>query len=168
MDIDQKTIGSYVYYISLGICRIIETVIMDDNSEYVVLMSINERNPLKVYVPLNNEAQLAKICTPLTKDDVLKVIKAKYPTIEWNNNKRERQETFNAILHSNNFIDIIALIKCLSKKSEQLKNEKKRLSTFDSEILQKALYLLDETIAFALNIPLQEAKNLFNEKVMQS
>lgn len=166
MSFDKSAVGSYVYYLSLGICRIIETVKMEDNSEYVVLMSINQRNPLKVYVPLSNENQLAKICKPLNKDEVNELMKKNYSKIEWNNNKRERQEKFNSIIHSYNFKDIIGLIKCISLKNEQLKKEKKHLSSFDSELMQKALYIIGETISFALDIPISDANQIFKEKVM--
>lgn len=165
---EEIKMGSYVYYVSLGICQVLETVTMgedESSKDYLTLQSINPKNSVKVFVPLDNPSQLSNILSTLSQDQILNAIKAKPKIIEWNANKRERQELFTSCLHSHNIMDIINLIVCLTKKSHELRLEKKHLSSSDGEILQKASYIVKEAVSFAFKIPLDEAYTFIIENV---
>lgn len=164
MEEQNYNIGEYVYYVALGICKVTDFVNMS-GEDFIVLVSVNEKNPLKIFVPLSNQDQLANINEPLTKDDINKVLNATYKDIEWNTNKRERQEQFMQILHGTNFVDIISLIICLDKRNKQLHEEKKRLSTFDGEIFKKACRLCEESIAYAFDMDDESANKYFLDHV---
>lgn len=117
---EEIKIGSYVYYVSLGICQVLEIVNMGFNNEqkeYLILQAINPKNAIKVFIPIDNPLQMNNILNPLNKEEILTAIKTKPKEISWNTNKRERQELFMACLKSHNILDIINLIFCLNKKS---------------------------------------------------
>ena len=54
-------IGKHVFYNSVGICLVADKIVMDDN-EYFVLKTIDIKNESTLYIPLNNEQLLDKIC----------------------------------------------------------------------------------------------------------
>ena len=157
---EEIKIGSYVYYVSLGICQVLEIVNMGFNNEqkeYLILQAINPKNAIKVFIPIDNPLQMNNILNPLNKEEILTSIKTKPKEISWNTNKRERQELFMSCLKSHNILDIINLIFCLNKKSSELRLEKKHLSTTDNEILLKAKHIINEAVSFAYNYNYDQA-----------
>ena len=153
-------IGNHVFYVSVGLCEIIEKTNVD-GQDYFVLTTLDKKNDTTIYVPTNNEEQLERICEIASKDILLHAIdNAKNGVIEWNENRRERQEQFLSILRSNDYIKILMMIKCLFTRSNILKVENKRLSTCDNDILMKAKFIIQQLVAYAFNVNHEDAESM--------
>lgn len=151
-------IGKHVFYNSVGICLVTDKIVMDDN-EYFVLKTIDIKNESTLYIPLNNEQLLDKICDITTKNHIQKCIDdSKALTMPWNENRRERQEQFNNILKTDDYLKILVMIKCLCSRNDELKKDNKRLSTCDNDVLLKARFIIEQLYAFVHNIDILAAK----------
>ena len=158
MKLENIKVGTYVYFTSVGICEVkaIENV---NGNDCFVLETIDERNACKLFVPISNQEMTNKIHHVLTKDEIERILNdSQYNFIDWNQNRKERTEQFSSILRSYDFVNILAMVRCLLIKSKELREEKKRLSTFDSDILAKAQSLIDEMLSFSLKIPKREVR----------
>ncbi len=165
MNINKIKPGVYVYYVSVGICEVkaVENV---NGQEHYVLETINEKDSCKLFIPTNNEVMVGRIHHILTKEEIDAVLNDyKEDLVVWNSNRKERTEQFTSIIRSYDFVQILGMVRCLYVKSNELKNEKKRLSTFDSDILKKAQNIIDEMLSFSLKIPRQEVGDYIRSSI---
>lgn len=163
MKAHEIKVGDHVFYMSVGICVVKDKTCVSDR-EYFVLETLDNRNDTTMYIPLDIEDQLAKLVPIASKEEVAKVIKkAKKLSINWNENRRERQEKFLSILRDNNLVDILVMIKCLNERNNALKNEKKRLSTCDNDILVKAKTIMEQLVAYTHNIDELTAREVLKD-----
>lgn len=153
-------VGKHVFYVGVGLCEIRERTTVDGR-DYFVLTTLDKKNDTTIYVPIDCSDQLDRVYPIASKEMLLDAIKnAKDLNIDWNDNRRERQERFLSILRSNDFANILIMIKCLFARSLLLKNDNKRLSTCDNDILLKAKFIIEQLISYTFSISFLEAQQM--------
>lgn len=159
-------IGEYVVYCGIEICRLLryETrVIGNTEREYCVLEPL-ENNKSSYFVPVDlKDEKLRKL---LSKEEVLSLINEMSSAQgEWSNNMTERKNMYSKILHSNNYHDLIKLLKTIHDEEIKRQAEGKHLPSIDEKALKSAKQLLHREFSLVLNIPLDEVPNFIEQKL---
>lgn len=147
-------VDEYVKTKSSGVCKIVDMLKIDQNSEeatdYFILSPVYQNN-MTIKIPVNNANALMRPL--LTKDEVLSLIAAmpeKEP-LQLNDNK-ERSNTFKAALKSRNNEDLITIVKTLYQEKQAKTALNKKLTKADEDIMNIAEKQLNEEFALALHI----------------
>ena len=158
MENTSLDIGRHIFYRGVGICEIVNKTTVDDRL-YFVLSTLDGRSDTTLYVPSDCKDQMDKICQIASKEQLQTAINdAKEIDYNWNDNRRERQEKFSAILRSDDFTNMLRMIRCLCLRNTLLKNENKRLSTCDNDILLKAKFIINQLLCYTHSISVSEAE----------
>lgn len=165
MSLTNIQIGKNVFYASVGICLVSDKIEMDGN-EYFVLQTLDKKNESTIYIPLNNEKLINNVCDIVSEEEIFSFMdESKKHSMDWIENRRERQETFLNILRTNDFVKILLMIKCLYLKNDLLKKDNKRLSTCDNDILLKARFIIEQIVSYVLNVDAIKAKEIFEQRI---
>ncbi len=163
MDITETSfsIGDYVIYRNAGVCRIdcIENKTFDDvkYEDYFRLVPIGNESA-SYYVPLSMAS--VRIRKPLTKEEIDVAIKSGCSEeITLTRDSRERKSTIDAILKSNDYSKIIALIKTIYDYTVSCRNSGKKVLVSDENALRNAENLLYPEFSFVLGIEENEVKD---------
>ncbi len=159
-------IGEYVVYCGIEICKLLrfEKMTMGNTErEYCVLAPI-ENNKSSYFVPVDlKDEKLRKL---LTKDEVLSLIdEMSSAQGEWSNNMTERKNMYSKILHSNNYHDLIKLLKSIHDEALKRQSEGKHLPSIDEKALKSAEQLLHHEFSIVLGIPLNEIPDFIEQRV---
>ena len=151
--------GSYVIFGSNGVCRVTdirsETMYRKVRT-YYVLESVNDPGAT-IYVPVDNEALLARMRKIPDREEILKMLDAlKDEIISWEPDNRLRAEQFNGILDRCDLWELLALIRTIREKRRRLAAENKKLGSSDDNALKRAEKIINGEFGFALSIPPEE------------
>ncbi len=149
------SIDTFVVYGKTGVCKIVERKLMDISKppkEYYVLSPVADPRSA-VYVPCDNEALVSKLRPLLTKEEIDDCLtQAGGMSLDWPEDKAERQLVFRELMGENNPVQLLRLIRCLYVKRQEKQTAGKRLSSADEALLQDAIRLLEEEFAFSLGV----------------
>ena len=147
--------GEMVSYSTTGLCEITDVTSISEKgikTEYYVLQPIYQKTS-KIYVPVNNETLVAKMRSVITKKEVDDIIlKAKDDPMEWIENDIKRNEVFKEIYGTGDLSLIIKMIGCIYIHGKELAQSKRRLRAADSIYFQNAEQLVNNELAYVLNI----------------
>jgi len=153
-------INDYVIY-KREVCIIKET--KDIRTQEYYILENKEDPSLKVSVPVSQEAQLLR---PLTSISVINETLDNIPNIkELDVNERNLEEQYRLLLQSSSLEDLVRIIKTTYIRNQIRLNKKKKMSDKDvhyQEIAEKYLY---NEIAYSMNIPYEDAKNIVMERL---
>ena len=150
-------IGDLVAYGINGICTIENIEMMSmvtDMPEmpYYVLKPENSDSST-VYIPVGNDKLVSKMRRVMTRDEIREmVVDSKDKEIEWDNDRRYRNEQFHSILADGVHQEMILMIDCIHKRKEKLTETGKKLPATDSNILKQAEKLVVEEFSHVLDI----------------
>lgn len=151
-------IGDYIIYGSSGIC-LIEDIrpfsfsLTDEPSEHYVLKPQNSKNSV-LYVPTDNELLKKKMRAVLTKEEIDGILlNVRHEELEWVEDRKQRSADFKEIIASGNQKRLILLIRCIYLRDKVVRENGKKLSASDSDVLSTAERMVREEFAFALDIP---------------
>lgn len=151
------TQGTFLVYDTYGICQIKSVKRMSFTKSapaqtYYVLSPLN--SPASTfYVPTENEALCSKLRPPMSEAQIKKLLEeSKDVSVDWIDNRQNRNENFHRILDEGITSELLALIKCLYSRKQKLSNEGKKLSGTDEGFFNSAEKLLKEEFAFSLGI----------------
>jgi CarD family transcriptional regulator len=159
-------VHDYVMYGAMGVCQVEAIVNGDrsnDQSKYYILHPVDSSN-LTIKTPVNNPKVIMR---PLhTKEEVLSLI-ATIPEQEplTIKDKKERSESFKAVLRSGNSKELIKVIKTLHLEKKAKSAVNKKLLKSDEEIMNSAEKQLHEEFAIALNISPDEVSPFINNYI---
>lgn len=147
-------VNDYIMYGTTGVCKIVEIkkekFLGRQEVEYYVLEPVYSKNTI-IKIPVNNTT--IKMREVVSKEDLEELINV-IPKIEteWINDDKSRNEHFKTMLKSGDCEDLVTLIRTIYLNKKDRKSLGKKLYKADDEIMQAAEKLLNEEIAFVLDI----------------
>ncbi len=150
-------VGTDVVYDVYGVCCVKEIKSMSfvagkKEEQYYVLTPVNGSTST-YYVPATNEKALSKLRYPLTVQQINDILdESRECSFLWTENRQRRTEEYRNILDGGISPRLIALIRCLYEKKEELSEKGKSLAATEEVTLSGAEKLLGEEFAYTLNI----------------
>ncbi|MDO4344647.1 MAG: CarD family transcriptional regulator [Eubacteriales bacterium] len=150
--------GGYVVYGSAGVCYIEDIRNMRFPSErgercYYILRPVRNASST-LYVPVDNEKLREKMRHVLTKEEIDAILEEnRDKEIQWQSDKKKREEEFRKILKERNQKEMLLLVSCIYLKKRELISAGKKLNYTDEGILQEAERCIDDEFSFALRLP---------------
>ena len=161
-------LGETVLYGTEGVCKVAEVCKMKvghKKEEYYVLKPVH-REGATVFVPVNNEALLAKIRPLLTKDEIDEMIDGiNREERSWTEDAAERKAEFQGILTGGDRRELLGMIRLLYLRREMLQEKGKRLRTNDEQMLRDAEKLLNDEFALVLGISQREVPEYIRARI---
>ncbi len=151
-------IGSAVVYDVYGVCTVKDVRPMSffsgqKKENYYVLVPHNN-STATYYVPVDKDRTGKKLRTPLTEKEIRELlVKAKGCECSWIENRQQRSERYRQITDKGISPDLLALIRCLYERKEELNKKGKTLSATDEAVFACAGRLVNEEFAYSLKIP---------------
>lgn len=144
-----------VFYHNNGICEIIDICdksIANQTKTYYVLKPLHDNRAI-IYVPCDNQQLVMQMKKILSKKEVEDII-SKLPSQAsvWVEDRHQRKEKFQDILHNGNCLEIATMLKSIHLKRIQLAESKKKLPSADDAIYRDAQKMLVETFAYILDM----------------
>ena len=152
-------IGDLFVYGSSGACRI--TDIKKENfgkneTTYYILSPVFDIKET-IYIPIDNEALVAKMKRILTPEELITLIKTiPQKKSVWIENVNQRREEYKRIIKKANREELLALIKTLYERRVELQQSGKNLSVYDERFFRHAQNIIHSEISLVLQIPREE------------
>lgn len=150
--------GTFLVYDTYGICEIKSVKKMAFTKSapfktYYVLSPLNSPSST-FYVPVDNEELCSsKLRAPMSEQEIKKLLdKSKDVSVDWIDNRQNRNENFHRILDGGITAELLALIRCLYSRKKKLSADGKKLSGTDEGFFSSAEKLVREEFAFSLGI----------------
>lgn len=164
------TIGSYVVYGANEICRINEKVMKcfdgKNEFEYFSLTPLNTLHST-YYVPVDGMEK--KVRPLLTKDEIYAVIDAIPDTSDsWLSDKHERKNHFESVLKSDDFIQMIAMMKAICNERDKKVSNGKRSCVADERAFTTAEKIINQEFSFVLGIDEDEVADFIKRRLEQN
>lgn len=166
----MRNVGEKIVYGGVGLMEIVdvrEECFAGISHKYYVMTELRSTSASQTFVPVDNKKLCAAMYPILTKEEALALISriGSIPFLEWNNDNRIRAAEFKAVIESGNREKILSLIKTLSEKSKQRREEGKKNSLADESTLKKAERLLYSELAEVLGITEPEVSDIVTAKL---
>ena len=148
-------IDDYVFYGTAGVCRIADVVCEKFGNlpvqQYYVLSPVHGDS--LAYVPTASEEKVSRIRKVMSREEIKSLIDD-IPDEKsiWMNNERDRRERFSEKLGTGDSHELMRLVKTLHQEKERRSKAGKRIGTADARIMSAAESLLNEELAFVLQI----------------
>lgn len=144
-----------VFYAHSGLCHIediCQKKILNVEKEYYVLRPLNDPHSL-IYVPVDNHTLVSQMQKVLSREEVEAIIsQLKEQPDLWIDDKNQRKERFQAILHSGDCLQITTMLKSIHHQRQALIAKKKKLPAADESIYHEAEKMLINTFSHILNL----------------
>jgi CarD family transcriptional regulator len=157
-------IGDYVVKMNEGVCRVDSELLLDSFQEkrqvpyYLLLPVANDR--MRVYVPIAEEYTDLRLV--MDKEEALKLIREaggiKAAEVE---NDRLREQVYKDALKSLDPKQLVAVLKCMSERSEQRLRQGKKKTAVDDRYQKLAETALFQELAFVLEKRPDEIHEMF-------
>lgn len=150
-------IGSYVVYRAEGVC-----VVSDVRSEsfgaigcaedYYILTPMKDEKST-VFVPVNNQKLVSYMRELMTAEQIMETVRSlKDSRVEWAEESRVRSALFRDILAEGDRRELISLLNTIYDRTEELKEQGKKLGSANTAILQRAEKMLYEEFSATTDI----------------
>lgn len=160
-----------VLYSSSGVCEITEITrkkFGTEEKDYYVLVPVY-RNASTVFVPVDSEALCVKMRKLPDKKGIDKLFASlSEELMPWEENKYLRHEKFMEIIEKGSEFEIFALARLLVNKSRELLDKGKRLHITDERMLDSARKLIDDMVAYVLDLPRDGICEFISAKVNEA
>ncbi|MCD7873070.1 MAG: CarD family transcriptional regulator [Clostridiales bacterium] len=161
-------IGDIFVYGSNGVCSITDIKTEKFGSEvktyYILSPYFDSRET--IYVPVDNEKLVSKMKELLTEEQIIEMIKS-IPNRDniWIENINMRKEEFKKIIKNSKRNELLALMKTLHARREELSKAGKNLSVFDERFLKQAQNIIHSEIALVLHIKPEEVEPFIEKTI---
>ena len=161
-------INDTVSYGTQGVCTVsaIQKINLSGKTEeYYILKPIYQTHST-IYVPVANEALVAKMRRILSREEISELIRIMpdEDTI-WIENDTERKEKYQQIISSGNRQKIVQLIKTLYLEQSKRMAAGKRLRQSDEQLFKRAENLLYSEFALVLDIKPEQVVPFLHEQI---
>lgn len=162
--------GEYVQYALNGVCLIEDIKSIDINhsknpKEFYVLKPIG-LNTSTIYVPTENAELVSKMRPLLNKNEADSLIESlRNDKTEWIDDRKERNTKFNSIIKESDPKELLKLIGCIYIKRQKLESKGKKLSSTDERQLAQAESLIENELAFILELENVSISNYIKSKL---
>lgn len=162
--------GETVFYGTEGVCRVEEVREMKVGGEtaaYYVLRPIY-REGSTVFVPLKNELLVSRMRPLLTVEEIDRMIdEVNEEDADWIDDASERKAAFQRVLLSADRRELLAMVRLLLLRRQNLQTCGKRLRMSDEQMLRDAEKLLDEEFSVVLNVKPREVPEYIRGKLKE-
>lgn len=150
-------IDDVVSYGKNGVCRITEIRRMkfdrSDEREYYVLAPLRDKNAT-FFVPVDSPVLLSKMRKAMTKEEIDEVLdSAKDKSIEWIDDKKQRNDAFRAIMNGGDPHQILLLAHCIHSARKEKEAAGRKLWACDEALLISIERMISEEMSWSLGIP---------------
>lgn len=158
----HPNIGDNVRYGGHGVCRVerVEEVPFPDRDHMRLCCELRpvSNAGMTILVPVDTEALCAKIKPLLTKAEVDAMLEAlpSLPSL-WMEERKQRAVEFRRIISAGDAQMLLQLLRTLEEQQLILRAAKKKLSAADLSALKDASRVIEEEIAYSLDISKEEA-----------
>lgn len=161
---------SYVIYGGYGVCRVTDIrkeTMFKTTQTYYILESVSDSRST-IYVPVDNEALLARMRKIPDRDEILKMLDAlKTEAIPWERDNRLRAEQFNRILDRCDQRELLVLIRTIWEKRREMAAQNKKLSASDDSAMKSAEKIINGEFGFALSIPPEDVPGFISARLLE-
>lgn len=165
--------GEYVIYGVNGVCYIddIKKMSFSNNENkqmYYILKPVENKGSL-IFIPLKNDKLVAKLRYLFTMDEIDCIIeKSKNKKTEWIEDKRQRGDMFHKVLSNGLHSDILAMIRCIHARQNELIQCGKHLTQADECIAKSAENMINGEFSFTLGIKPEDVSKYIKNKLCLS
>jgi len=165
----EYKIDDVVSYGKNGICRISDIKKMKfdraDEREYYILTPFHDKNAT-YFVPLDSPVLIAKMRKAMPKDEIDAILEsAKDKSMDWVEDKKERNEVFRSILSGGDPKQMLLLAHCIYSKKREKENSGRKLWACDEALLQSLEKIISEEMSWSIGIPESEVGNYIRKKL---
>ncbi len=160
--------GQLVLYGIHGVCRITGTQMQKVDRkmvEYYVLSPVGQATSC-FYVPVNNEAAVAKLRPLLTADELKALLACEEVKQDcWIAEENQRRLRYKEWISSGDRVALIRIVRTLNRHRQQQLKEGKKFHVSDESFLRDALKLLSAEISMVLDIPADKVGEYLTENL---
>lgn len=164
------TCGDHVIYGSHGVCRILslETRRVDRKQiEYYVLAPA-DGSEARFYVPIRNEAAVAKLRSVLTEDEVRSLLSSdEIRQHAWIEDEGIRKQRYKELLTGSDRAALVSMVHSLHHHRQQQEAAGRKFHLCDENFLRDAQRLLGSEFALALQIPESEVGDVVKSAIAE-
>ena len=161
-------INSYIIYGSNGVCKISDIrkeKLCGTKQTYYVLTPIDNA-AATIFVPVDNDALVAKMKQLLKKDEVLDLIhEIKDALLPWISDNKERGEYYTGLLSRGDRKEILTMIRTIYLKRLELTEQHKKLWAVDENALKRAEKIINDEFSLVLGIRPDMVPGFIHEKL---
>lgn len=153
-------IGESVVYGTTGVCTIVSIGPLsmhgvDRHRQYYTLQPLHQTG--SVYVPAEEQPKAMR--RPMTQEEARELL-TRIPSIApyeiQSLNYKQRTDAFSAVLHENCCDSLVQMIKAIDRKKQR--GREKQQYNVDNSFMKRAMALLCNELAFALEQPVEEIR----------
>ena len=148
--------GEYVRYAANGVCLVEDIRQMPELKRgdlFYVLRPIADQKST-YYIPIDNEKLTGKLRPVLTRDEVNALIDSVHDAeMIWIEDRKQRVEQFHAALRACDLRQLMVTACTLYLQKQSVLRAGKKLTPSDETVLRQAEALVDNEIAFVLDLP---------------
>jgi CarD family transcriptional regulator len=168
------SLNDLVAYGASGVCRIvaIESRSFDGEhySDYYKLQPDGD-NRSCYYVPIEQASQ--RMRPLLTKEEVYSLIDNHMASCsdtsgEWCKDNRKRRSLFQAVLHSDNYPNLITMMHTLHQQQERCRKNGKKLSNADEAIMHAAEKRMFQEFSIVLNLQPDQVDGFIRQRLVEA
>lgn len=152
-----------VVYGSHGVCTValIEEKIIDHKPvQYYVLSPLTQPGAM-YYVPMHNAAAVSKMRLPLTRDEVLAMLRDNAPDMSaWITEENQRKFRYRELIAYTDPKAVYGMVSLLRQHRDAQLSQGKKFHICDANFLKDGENLLVNEISFVLGIDRAEAMNM--------
>lgn len=162
-------VNDTIQYQAVGVCKIADISLQNlygASHRYYVLEPVHQTGSV-IYVPVDNEELVARMHRILSKEEIDELIE-QIPEqgSVWIDNEKKRHEEFQKILADGKHGELIALIRTLHYRQEELLTKKrKNLNVADERAMREAENLLYDEFSAVLGIQPNEVHAYITRKL---
>ncbi len=162
-------IDDVVSYGKNGICRITEIRNMkfdrSDEREYYILSPLRDKNAT-FFVPIDSPVLISKMRRVMTKEEIDAVLdSAKDKSIDWVEDKKQRNDAFRAIINGGDPHQILLLAHCIYNAKKEKEAAGRKLWACDEALLQSVEKMISEEMSWSLGIPESKVGEYIRKKL---
>lgn len=160
-------VGEHVVYSSCEICKIEEKVkrCFDgiNEREYLRLIPVFSKGS-NFYIPSDDYD--GKIRRLLTKEEIYSLIDD-LPDSEtqWCEDKNQRKSKFFSVLRSDNYHELLSMIRTIYQKRQEQNSQGKKLHASDEKVMHEAEKLIHHEFSFVLGIDEDDVDRFIEERL---
>jgi len=147
--------GSYVSYRQNGICKIVDVTTQKFDrtpKTYYILQSVYG-DTTQIFVPADTPDLGEHMRPVLTREEIDAIIKKSEETdLAWYDDSRERHEFLTQVMAAGDLVQILQVARQLSLHRQKVEAAGRKFYAIDENILNRALKVISENFAFALNL----------------
>ncbi len=158
----QPQAGEYVRYGGTGICQVarVENTPFPDAQHMRLCCELKpiSNTAMVILVPLDNEALCAKMRPLLTKESIENMLQTvcEQPSV-WIDDRKQRTAEFRRMLSTGDALILLQLLRSIEQQQTELRAIRKKLSAADAAVQKEAHRIVEEELAYALDISKEDA-----------